>query len=230
MPDDDQIPDPDRSIRDFLAGRGITPESVQGPYRPPPLDRVEFFTTQAAFALLRVPKQFGDAVPDNPDVAGWVSVFLADPDAMPQPAILLRGPTGTGKSRQLWGALRAILESRAADGRGVRWKYTSHPELNESVRGGFDAGQPDILAECKAAHFLMLDDLAAGKHNDWNGDVLYRLIEHRWVHGLPSMYATNLPQRDWAKVLGDRVASRLNDAHQVLMAGDDRRLARRTGA
>jgi DNA replication protein DnaC len=58
---------------------------------------------------------------------------------------------------------------------------------------------------------------------EWTSDCLYRLIDHRWFHSLPTVYATNLSLVALKEAIGERVVSRVLDGLVVRFTGDDRR-------
>jgi len=191
-------------------------------YQPTPLDPVEFRTEQAREVLARrIPARFVNARPDLPGVATWVNRFLANPRQAP--SLLLVGPTGTGKTHQCWGAIRAVVEGLAEKGHGLNWRAMSHPDLNAAVRPKFDGSHNSALDVFMNADLLFLDDLGAGKATDWTEDVLYRLVDHRWSNNKTTIYSTNLPPKALTDAVGERVVSRLGDAVSVTVTGQDRR-------
>lgn len=178
---------------------------------------------EATIARL-VPPLFDKAAVDRPEVAEWVDLFLADADMCP--SLVLAGPTGTGKTHQTYGAVKAILRGRAQQGRGVALRITNHPDLNDELRPKPNNSHAWALEPYMETELLVLDDLGAGKQTDWTGDSLYRLVDHRWSHKLPTIFTTNLPPKPLQESVGDRIVSRLADARHVAMKGDDRRWRR----
>lgn len=188
------------------------------------VDVVEFRTEQAAAVLAaRIPPRFAVAVVDKAEVGAWVQRYLTDPDGAP--SLVLTGPTGVGKTHQAWAAVRAVVEGRARAGKGVRWRATTHPDLNAEMRPKPDGSHAFALEPYLAAELLLFDDLGAGKQSDWTGDSLHRLVDHRWAYRLPTIYSTNLTRRQLIEAVGDRVVSRLADAEHVAIKGGDRRWA-----
>lgn len=186
------------------------------------VDLVEFRTLQAADVIGRVAgPRFADATADHPEVLTWVQRYLTDPSACP--SLVLVGPTGVGKTWQAWGALRAIITTLAASGRGLVWRAVTHPDLNDKLRPKPDGSHAWALDRYLRAELLLVDDLGAGKQTDWTGDSLFRLVDGRWSHQLPTIYSTNLTQQQLADAVGDRVVSRLADSMRVQLCGSDRR-------
>lgn len=188
----------------------------------PTVDPVAFRVEQAQKVLsARIPARFAAATADYPAVDGWVRHYLTDPASVP--SLVLTGPTGVGKTHQCWGALRRIVEGRARAGYGVRWRFTTHPELNDELRPKPDGSHASALDRYLEAELLVLDDLGAGKQTDWTGDSLHRLVDHRWAHQKVTLYSTNLTRKQLIEAVGDRVVSRLADAEHVAIKGGDRR-------
>jgi DNA replication protein DnaC len=188
----------------------------------PEVDPVAFRVDQAATVLAaRVPARFATAAADHPHVVRWVAGFLSDPAGAP--SLVLKGPTGSGKTHQAWGTIRHIVTTMAKAGCGLRWRFVTHPELNDELRPKPDGSHAYALERYLAAEQLVLDDLGAGKQSDWTGDSLHRLVDHRWAHHLTTIYSTNLGRTQLAETVGDRVMSRLADATHVTVTGPDRR-------
>lgn len=176
----------------------------------------------AAYCVKHIPFRWAEAVADNEIVLKWVVQFLTDPRRAP--SLLLSGTTGNGKTYQAYGALRAI----AAEGVPVQWAATTTAELYATLRPrGRGVDSEAEFNRFASSPLLLLDDLGAAKSSEWTEEVTYRLIDHRYGHCLPSIFTTNLPPRELADGLGDRIASRLIEMTDVVIfEGDDRRRAR----
>lgn len=197
-------------------------EPVSDGYETPRLNLIDFRKEQAAHVLAaRIPARFVDARATNTRVSQWVARYLANPTGAP--SLLLSGPTGTGKTWLCWAAVRAVVEGLAERGKGLDWKATTHPDLNAALRPKPDGSHNSALETHMKCGLLLLDDLGAGKNTDWTEDTLYRLVDHRWSHELPTIYSTNLAPKLLSAAVGERVVSRLGDTMRVSITGDDRR-------
>ncbi|MEW1550205.1 ATP-binding protein [Streptomyces tsukubensis] len=207
-------------LNTILASRGIDPGVTS---EKPPTEPV----TALELTDARIPARYRRALADHPQVTAWADQVAGagrpgpgGPGIAEGPSLLIAGPTGTGKTYQAYGALRALLT------RGVRlrWEATTSADLHARLRprNGHDAERDlQTLARCP---LLLLDDLGAAKTSEWTEELTYRLINHRYEHMLPTLITTNLPIPELRTALGDRVTSRLAEmTERVILAGPDRR-------
>lgn len=208
---------------------------MTNPTRRPASDQErEFWRSQALTAaardLNRIPARYGNATIDQPDVEAWVAavtntaVALSDGWMEPVigrgPSLLLVGPTGTGKTYQAYAAVRALL------GSGIRCSatFTTAADMYASLRPRHGVDSEDEFARYATANVLVLDDLGAAKGSEWNEEVNYRLINHRYERELATVFTSNVPPKDLPDVLGERVMSRLFEMTSIVaLKGADRR-------
>jgi DNA replication protein DnaC len=208
---------------------------VTNPPRRPASDQErEFWRSQALTAAQRdlnhIPARYTNATIDRPEVQAWVdavtntAIALSDGWREPiigrGPSLLLVGPTGTGKTYQAYAAVRALLTS------GIRCTAlaTTAADLYASLRPRFGVDSEDEFTRHATANVLLLDDLGAAKGSEWNEEVNYRLVNHRYERELATIFTTNLTPKQIPDALGDRVASRLFEmATTVVLKGADRR-------
>lgn len=188
-----------------------------------------------------VPAQYADARVTVPEVARWVAELVAgaqeraNPNLGPTlvkgstgPSLLLLGPTGTGKTFEAWGAIRALTESGV---RATRWEHTTAADLYARMRPRHGVDAEEVFEVHAHAPVLVLDDIGAAKASEWTEEVNYRLINHRYQHRLPTLITSNIPAAQLREDLGLRVASRLREmAYRVVLAGADRREPARWGS
>lgn len=215
----DSAPDLPQLAREFLADRGIDPETV--PPRPPYTLATHMADTTEATLDAILPTRYRHAEPDDPDVLAWVDSFLADPRTAPN--LLILGPVGSGKTYQALGALRRVALACAARCQRVAYRAITHPEFNARMRPQPDESHSIALMDMQAVDLLVLDDLGSGKATDWTDDTLYRLIDTRWSHQRPTIATTNLHADEIRDVLDERVVSRLACGVQVALTAADRR-------
>ena len=176
---------------------------------------------RAGHTLAQLSERFGrydEARVEHPDVRQWVE----DARAGSRESLILLGNVGTGKTHQAVAAYRVVVSSTRCDALAV-----PVPALLDSLRPGREPLAS--LEDCERVRLLLLDDLAAERHSDWTGELLYRVIDARWARHLPTVITTNATPADVRERLGDRVASRLAGmGRSVVMTGEDRRRSRRS--
>lgn len=209
-----------QSVASLLARRGISADAEAPPEEPfdPVVWRVETYT---AILEREVPLEFAHALPDHPEVAEWVRSHVEDPARLP--LLLIAGRVGVGKTHQAYGALRQCAIGTAQANRRCRWRFVTHPQLNDQTRPKPDQSHAYALDPYLEADLLVLDDLGAGKQSEWTGDALCRLVDHRWSSRLPTIFTTNVAPSQLTTAVDERVVSRLATATFVFIAGPDRR-------
>jgi DNA replication protein DnaC len=232
-------------MRAKVAALGLDPDAPLPPDRPEPVPAVEA-------AQLRIPYAYRGAVAGRPEVAAWVRTVVAssvaphDDGLNPQfgttgrrkiahgPSLLLWGATGTGKTYQAYGAIRALT----AAGCGVRWQATTAADLYAQMRPRPGLDPEYQLRRIVRIPLLLLDDLGAAKGSEWTEELTFRLLNWRCEHQLPTLITSNLPpvrtdatdprQPVLRDKVGDRVLSRLSGmCTAVHFDGPDRRFQRR---
>jgi DNA replication protein DnaC len=138
----------------------------------------------------------------------------------PQGWITLLGGVGTGKTHLLAAVATALLSTTA------RPLYCVVPEFLAFLRESFDAGQSESCSRrfeaVRNAGVLLLDDLGAEKETEWTQEQLYRVINHRYNEGLPTLIASNVPLDE----IEPRIASRIRDSRigqVIVLTGPDYR-------
>jgi len=123
----------------------------------------------------------------------------------------LQGPPGSGKTHLGTGTLIALIK---------RWNikpfHLSVPEMLRLARKRFDDPHTaDVLDQAMTADIYLLDDIGAEYHRSgsegmsWVDEQLFVILNHRLTQGLPTLYTTNLSQRELRQRLDDRVSRRL---------------------
>lgn len=176
-----------------------------------------------------VPVHFRFAAVTDPSVAEWVrrviwdaveSSGLISVSVTHGPSLLLLGPTGTGKTRESYGAIRALGES----GVSVSWVITTAADMYARLRPRHRVDSEEEFERYQKARVLVLDDLGAAKGSEFTEETNYRLINYRYEREMPTIVTSNIPPKELAAALGERVASRLTEmAQRVVLKGDDRR-------
>ncbi len=177
----------------------------------------------------RIPSRYAHATVTVDEVAGWVRTLVelvrverrTVPRIVTGPSLLLVGNTGSGKTFEAFGAVRAL----AVSGAGCSWTAVTAADLYGALRPRPRVDSEDEFDRYARVGLLVLDDLGAAKGTEWNEEVNYRLINYRYEHRKPTIVTTNVPPKNLQAALGERVASRLVEmADRVVLRSPDRRL------
>lgn len=108
-------------------------------------------------------------------------------------------------------------------------------ELLDEMRKATAAGRADeIMDAVRNAECLALDDLGAERTNDWVGERLFALVDHRYRHKEQTIVTTNaMNMAELERMIGDRgtrIVSRLAQmAFPVFIKARDYRFHRDQG-
>jgi DNA replication protein DnaC len=119
----------------------------------------------------------------------------------------LVGPPGCGKTA----VLCAILNSVPSVCRGgFHAEYVNWAELVTDT--AYNPDKRDVYSlvnRIKGRNLLVMDDLGAEKDNQWTRPLVYAVINYRYTHRLPTLFATNLTPDELAAHIGRREVDRM---------------------
>jgi len=143
--------------------------------------------------------------------------------------LLLMGPAGTGKTHLATAVLRELTASK-----GVQGLYVDMLELIQQLQMSFESPtmtRERILSPVVETELLVLDELGAGKTTAWVMDLIYYIINTRYMRKRLTICTTNF--KDVASTAGeetlaDRVSSRVRSrlfemCNVVQLRGEDYR-------
>jgi DNA replication protein DnaC len=152
--------------------------------------------------------------------------------------LLLMGAVGTGKTHLAVAALQQIMNEKRPPVHGRFADFTSLVLEIQMTFGGSGSSR-DILEPLVEADLLVLDELGAGKTTPWVMDLLYYLVNTRYLEGRTTVFTTNYSDhpKNHEESLSDRVSKRIRSrlhemCRPVSMLGGDYReehLATREG-
>lgn len=126
--------------------------------------------------------------------------------------LLLRGPTGTGKTHA------SLAIARAAAEKGFAVVYGPVQVLLhrlEKEHFGRETGNSE--EQLLEADLLVLDDVGTEFVNAFSVSCLYNLINTRLLEERPTILSTNLSQEQLRERYGDAIASRITGAYTPLV-------------
>jgi len=154
--------------------------------------------------------------------------------------LVLMGPVGTGKTHLAVAALQQILREKRPPANGRFADFTS---LVLEIQMSFDdsgINRRDILQPLVECDLLVVDELGAGKTTPWVMDLLYYLVNTRYLENRLTIFTTNFsdfPKKSGEESLTDRVSQRIRSrlwemCRRIELRGRDyraERLATREG-
>lgn len=126
--------------------------------------------------------------------------------------LVLMGPVGTGKTHLAVAALQQILREKRPP---VRGRFADFTSLVLEIQMSFeDSGskRKDILQPLIECDLLVVDELGAGKTTPWVMDLLYYLVNTRYLENRLTIFTTNysdFPKKAGEESLTDRVSQRI---------------------
>jgi len=113
-------------------------------------------------------------------------------------SLVLSGPTGTGKTRLAIGiAYRAIQN-------GYEARFTTAAALIEELSNAARTGRlADTLHAYTHPHVLVIDEIGYLSLRDNAANVLFQVVNERYLQKKPMLFTTNKPLAAWGHVLHD---------------------------
>lgn len=85
----------------------------------------------------------------------------------------------------------------------------------------------DIIRKCQTVSFLVMDDIGVRGATEAFRSYLHAIINHRTTNALPSVYTSNLPIEDMARVFDERLYDRMRDQCAEIQFGGGSKRGRR---
>lgn len=135
-------------------------------------------------------------------------------------SLYLSGNPGSGKTYASVALLKGLIDQKK-----YPWIiYTRSDELDEELLIAVDKRQENYtLEKYHQVPFLFLDDLGVERVSDRIIKQYYSIIDRRLNNLLPTVFTSNTLRKDIANTLGERIASRLQMATEIIFPNKDYR-------
>lgn len=160
----------------------------------------EWKQDRAQRLLSRLDGRFRDASPRHQKSRKWLELYRDGRCVN----YLIHGPTGCGKTWELSGVVRALLLEDM-----VPALIERVPTMIDRLKPSGGMGVDAELGAYQAAPVLALDDLGVEKATEWRDIMLWRLMDYRMTHNLPTIITSNLNPEQLASAYDDRVIRRM---------------------
>ncbi len=132
--------------------------------------------------------------------------------------LLFYGRAGSGKTHLACAITRYIIEQKR-----IQVKFTRIVDLLAEIRKTFDENEQyrtenesELIHRYTSVPLLVIDDLGAEKTTDWVRQILYQIIDERWLEQKPLIITSNLNLDEIEARFEERIASRIGGMCQLI--------------
>jgi DNA replication protein DnaC len=165
----------------------------------------------------------------DPKIRGLVTEWFKNPND----GLLITGPVGTGKTHlaaailrhaMLTGFCRRYPPSGPFDTEVLFRRCAEFfLEIRSTYGDSSNRTELGVVSETAGPRLLILDDLGAGKADDFERRAILEVLDRRLNNMLPTVVTSNLGRAEIALRIDERVSSRLLPFTGIPLDGKDRR-------
>lgn len=171
-----------------------------------------------AINSFRIGKIYQEALLKN--VFMGLRMFAMNWAKLPTETLYLSGPPGCGKTYASIAILKELILQKK-----YHWIiYTRSDDLdNELLKSMEQKNEAEVIEKYSQVPILFLDDLGTERPTERILKQYLNIIDSRVSNCMPTVYTSNLAIQEVAKTLGDRIASRLQSAYEIIFPKKDYR-------
>jgi DNA replication protein DnaC len=159
--------------------------------------RIQRATRKAKFPFLRTIEEF-DFKLQTAVRLSLLGSYLGPEFISEGRCLILGGHVGTGKTH-----LAVSIAYRAIQN-GYDACFTTAAELIDELSGAAGAGRlREALLPYLQTHVLVIDEVGYLTYCPDAANVLFQVVNHRYLHKRPMLFTTNKPLSQWGRVLHD---------------------------
>ena len=131
--------------------------------------------------------------------------------------IYLYGESGTGKTHLALCMANELIQEYAV-------YYTTLSEIFKDIKEN-----RDTISSYTDADFLFIDDIGTESINDWLNEVLYEIVNERYIQRKPTIYTSNYSLSELVKKgVSSKTLDRINEVSEIMrVEGQNYRLKKK---
>jgi DNA replication protein DnaC len=159
--------------------------------------RIMRATRKAHFPFLRTIEEFDFKLQTSVRLS-LLGSYLGPEFVTEGRSLILGGRSGRGKTH-----LAVSIAYRAIQN-GYEARFTTAAQLIDELSAAARAGRlNEVLLPYVHPHVLVIDEVGYLTHRAEAANVLFQVVDHRYLHKRPMLFTTNKPLTQWGQVLHD---------------------------
>lgn len=132
----------------------------------------------------------------------------------------IHGKAGVGKTFLLCSLIKKLVTQNLLEYRRDKILYVSIPMLLHEIRATFHRESRlhalDIINELVSYDYLFLDDIGSEKISDWSTELIYSIIDYRYMELKHFSLTSNISLAELAKLTDERISRRIEETCLII--------------